>query len=127
MLLVAGLAVSLSAEAVAQTPPETPQVTAAERIVREWAIRGVVISDTGRSAVLEHLPSGRQELLVVGAAVTGSVAVATIDPDRVVLNAEGGTTVTLRLSHGGQGRVVRPPVPTARRMPPPMIGRRRGR
>jgi hypothetical protein len=127
MLLVVGLVVGLFEEATAQTARDAPQLSEGERIVREWALRGVVISDAGRSAVLEHLPSGRQELLGVGAAMTRGVAVATIDPDRVVLNTGGGTTVTLRLSHGGQGRIVRRPVRAARGLPPPMMGRRRGR
>jgi hypothetical protein len=127
MLLLVGLAVCPSREATAQTARGAPKLSEAERIVREWALRGIVISDAGRSAVLEHLPSGRQELLGVGAAMTRSVAVVTIDPDRVVLNAEGGATVTLRLSHGEQGRIVRRPVPAARGVPPPMMGRRRGR
>jgi type II secretory pathway component PulC len=127
MLLVAGLAVGLSEEATAQTARDAPQVSEAERILREWMLRGVVISDAGRSAVLEHLPSGRQELLGVGAAMTRGAAVVTIDPDRVVLNAEEGATVTLRLSHGGQGRIVRRPVRAARGLPPPMMGRHRGR
>jgi hypothetical protein len=127
MLLVTGLAVCLSGEATAQTPRPASPPSEAERIVREWALRGVVISDAGRSAVLEHLPSGRQHVLGLGAIVTRSVALATIGRDRVVLDADEGTLVTLRLGHGGQARIVRHPIPAARRQPPSMMGRRRGR
>lgn len=114
-LLVVGLAACPFGEATAQTARRVPQVGGAERIVHEWALRGVVISEAGRSAVLEHLPSGRQHVLGVGATVTRSVAIVTIDPDRIVLDAAGGTLVTLRLGHGGQARTVRSPVPAARR------------
>jgi type II secretory pathway component PulC len=127
MLVLAGPAVCLSGEAAAQTARGAPRVSEGEQIVREWALRGVVISDAGRWAVLEHLPSGRQELLGVGAAMTRTTAVVTIDTDRIVLNAEGGAIVTLRLSHGEQGRIVRRPVPAARGVPPAMMGQRRGR
>lgn len=123
VVLLAGLC----GEAMAQTARGTPPVYGAERIVREWALRGVVISDRGRSAVLEHLPSGRQELVNVGVAVAPSLAVVTIERDRVVLDAHGGPTLTLRLARGGREQGFRRPVTAARRLPPSMIGRRRGR
>lgn len=123
LVLLAGLC----GEATAQTARGTPPVYGAERIVREWALRGVVISDRGRSAVLEHLPSGRQELVNVGVALAPSLAVVAIEHDRVALDTQGGPRLTLRLGHGGREQGFRRPVTVARRLPPSTVGRRRGR
>ena len=96
-------------EAIAQT--------GADGIPREWVLRGVVISEGGRSAVFEQISSGRQERVAIGATVAPGVTVVAIDPDGVVLDGETGTTVTLRLGHGGQGHAVRRPPPMVRPVP----------
>lgn len=114
-LVLAHVALSLPGEAAAQADP--PGAGGRDRIVREWALRGVVISDAGRSALIEHLPTGRGELVKVGEALSPSVAVVTIDPDLVVLDAGGDAPVTLRLGHGGARPVVRRPAAAVRRPP----------
>ena len=68
-----------------------------------------MLSGKTRSAVLEHLPSGRQELVAVGVAITPTLSVIQVDADRVVLGAEDGATTSLRLSHGGQAPARIPP------------------
>jgi hypothetical protein len=124
VLAAAVLAVCLADGAAAQIRRSAPPVSEGERIAREWAIRGLVDAAAGPSAVLEHLPSGREELVRAGATLSDGAAVVTIDAERVILNATDGTAVTLRLGHGGQAGSVRRPAPPARRVPLPIRGRR---
>jgi hypothetical protein len=98
----------------ADTARPAPAVESDPHIVRQWALRGVIVSGTGRSAVLEHLPSGRQELVRVGTAVTPNLSVIDVHADRVLLATGTGATTALRLSHGGSGRVAPPRVPPPR-------------
>lgn len=88
----------------AQSPPARSQ---SRPVVGQWELRGVVIADESRLALLENRSSGRQQLLRVGDVLGDGVSLSTIGADRVVLDAEG-TAVTLRLGHGGPPRVSRP-------------------
>jgi hypothetical protein len=125
-LLLAGVALA-PADAAAQKATEAQ----ADQL-KEWALRGVVITDGGSSAVLEHVPSGRDALVKAGTQVSPRVAVVAIDHDRVILRGDDDATVTLRLGHGGPavrppaGRppVVRSRVVPGRRPLPSTIGRR---
>jgi hypothetical protein len=111
-------------DASAQPGPPVSSTRGAEQIVREWSLRGVILSETRQSAVFEHIPSGRQISVQTGAAVTPTLTLVAIDPDRVVVDDDGGARVTLRLGHGGTGQVVRRPGPAVRRVPPAVMNRR---
>jgi hypothetical protein len=112
-------------DSIAQPGPSVSAATnGAEQIVREWMLRGVIISESQQSAVFEHVPSGRQVNVPSGGTVAPSLTLVAVDADRVVLDGDGGARVTLRLGHGGTGHVVRRPVPAVRRVPPAAIGRR---
>jgi hypothetical protein len=127
LLALVAVVAAVCGEPMTRTAGQGLGAQPGEPIVREWAVRGVIVSETRRSAVLEHLPSGRQELVGVGATVTPTVSVLRIDPERVVLGTEAGATTELRLSHGGQVRVA-PPRVRARvppRVPAPPPWRRR--
>jgi hypothetical protein len=106
-------------ESMAQTTTNASGATANDSISREWALRGVIVSEFGGSAVLEYLPSGRQQVVGLGAAVTPTVTVVKIDGEHVVLGTDGGATTALRLGHGGgQAPVVRARVPPRPTRPP---------
>jgi type II secretory pathway component PulC len=98
-------------------------VTGNQFVAEQWRLRGVVLAESARFAVLQHAGSSRQQVLRVGDAVDRGVAVASIDSDRVVLDAEG-RAITLRLAHGGERVSGRRPVP--RRLPTAITNRRGG-
>jgi hypothetical protein len=118
---LAAVVAAVCAEATAQTIRTAPGAMADGSLDRQWALRGVIVSGSRRAAVLEHLASGRQELVALGAAVTPSVSLVEIEGEQVVLKGEGGATTALRLGHGGQPVVRRPP---PRRFTPPAARRR---
>lgn len=122
-LFLAAPAVLLPADARAQARRVPTETAGSEQVAQEWTLRGVVLSEAARFAVLQHRTSSRQQLLRVGDVLARGLALATIAPDRVVLDAEG-RAVTLRLAHGGEPVARRAPV---RRPLPPPIMRRRGR
>lgn len=93
-------------------------------VAREWQLRGVVIAASGPIAILEHVPSGRQELRRVGDSVAAGVEVTAIAPEGVVLDA-AGDDVTLRLGHGGPARRAPAPPPVRVRWRPPRLPDRR--
>ena len=97
------------------TRPPTP-----ESLGTEWWLRGVILAESGRFAVLQHGPTSRQELVQVGDILGEGASVVSIAPDSVVLGSEG-RTVTLHLAHGADVAAPRPPV---RVVPPTVLNRR---
>lgn len=109
-LLSTGTGAFLPGVAAAQMTRGRSERSDGGSIAREWELRGVALADARRLAVLEHRPSGRQQLLRVGDVLARGVAIAAIDLDRIVLDAQG-RALTLRLGHGGQTRLSRPSIP----------------
>jgi type II secretory pathway component PulC len=107
-------------DAGAQTLQRGTQATGTQFVADEWRLRGVILAEPARFAVLQHGASSRLQLLRVGDVIEGGVAVASIAADRVVLDA-AGRAITLRLAHGGERVSGRRPVP--RRFPPAIINR----
>jgi hypothetical protein len=99
---------ALSPGAAAPGARQPPPAVAPAPVVSEWQLRGVAIGASGPIAVLEHRASGRDEVVRVGDRLGDGLAVIAIDPERVVLEADG-QDVTLRLGHGGQARGAPPP------------------
>jgi hypothetical protein len=108
----------------AQTSPwRATTAQAGPFVAEEWRLRGVVLSEPARFAVLQHAGSSRQHVLRVGDAVQQGVALESIAADRVVLDADG-RAITLRLAHGGERVSARRPAP--RPVPRPISNRRCG-
>jgi hypothetical protein len=123
VLAVLAAAVLPPSEARAQPGRTGTETARSESVVQQWRLRGVVLAEAGRFAMLQHRTGSRPQLVRVGDVLERGVALVTIGADRVVLDAEG-REVTLRLAHGAE-RVSRP-VPVPRTLPR-SIGTRRGR
>jgi type II secretory pathway component PulC len=107
----------------AQTQRRAVDVTSGESVSLHWRLRGVVLTEPARIAVVQRGPNSREQLLRVGDPLEHGVAVVSIAPDRVVLDAQGDS-VTLYLAHGAEqvtGRRFGPPSSL------PSILNRRGR
>jgi cell division protein FtsL len=121
MLVVAVSVVFATRDARAQTARSGSQATSRQFVGDEWRLRGVILAEPARFAVLQHGASSRLQLLRVGDVVERGIAVVSIAADRVILDAEG-RAITLRLAHGGERVSSRRPVP--RRFPSPIINQR---
>jgi Type II secretion system protein C len=119
-LVVAVPVVFAARDAGAQTAAREMQAMGSRFVAEEWRLRGVVLAEPARFAVLQHGASSRLQLFRVGDVVEGGVAVASITADRVVLDAQG-RAITLRLAHGGDRVSGRRPVP--HRWPPAIVNR----
>src|SRR5688572_26659352 len=98
-LVVAVSVVFAAGDAHAQAPRRGTPPTSSQFLAEEWRLRGVVLAEPARVAILQHGTNSRLQFLRVGDVVERGVAVASIAADRVVLDADG-RSVILRLAHG---------------------------